>query len=272
MSSLKKKIPQSVNKSKVGQLAHTKDSNAVGLLGEFVRPIKVTLFGAGSGFTPRLMNDVLRMPGNRGGTIAPVDIDAKRLAVMVKLVTRLTEQLARTEELPLWTVIASTDRREVMAASDYLINCIEVNGEDCVSHENDIPAKYGIDQCISDTIGPGGLFKALRTVPVFLAVLRDAEELCPRTIVLNYTNPMAMMCLAAGRTSPMQVVGLCHSVQGTSDLLAKRAGVPLSEVEWECAGINHLAWFTKFEHRGEDLYPLLKRKAEAELKRAFKEG
>jgi len=258
----------------VGHTSHTQDSATRGLAGECLRPIKITLLGAGSGFTPRLINDILRIPGNRGGTIALVDIDTKRLATMVKLISQLVAQLGGRSGAGdgAWTVVGSAERREVMADSDYLINCIEVSGTDCVDYENDIPAKYGIDQCIGDTLGPGGLFKALRTVPVFLAVLRDAEELCPQAIVLNYTNPMGMMCLAAGRTSPMQVVGLCHSVQGTSQLLAERAGVPLSEIDWECAGINHLAWFTKFEHGGRDLYPLLKRRAEAELKRALKEG
>jgi len=253
----------------VGHASHTQDAAARGLAGECLRPIKVTLLGAGSGFTPRLINDIVRIPGNRGGTIALVDIDTKRLSTMVKVIERLVAQLGQAGE---WAVVGSAERREVMSDSDYLINCIEVSGTDCVDYENDIPAKYGIDQCIGDTLGPGGLFKALRTVPVFLDVLRDAEELCPKAIVLNYTNPMGMMCLAAGRTSSMQVVGLCHSVQLTSQVLARRAGVPLSEIDWECAGINHLAWFTRFEHGGRDLYPLLKRKAEAELKRAFKEG
>src|SRR5690606_21665576 len=101
---------------------------------------------------------------------------------------------------------------------------------------------------------PGGLFKALRTIPVWLDVLRDCERLCPDALVLNYTNPMSMMCLAAGRASSMRVVGLCHSVQQTSRKLAEYAGVPFEELEFECAGINHLAWFTKLRHAGRDLY------------------
>lgn len=252
----------------IGHGEHTHDAAKRGLQGQMIRPIKITMLGAGSGFTPRLMNDVLRIPGNQGGTIALVDIDRERLATMTKLITRLAGQLGDNK----WTVVGSADRRKVMAGSDYIVNCIEVSGTACVRFDNDIPAKYGIDQCIGDTIGPGGLFKSMRTIPVFLQVLKDAEELCPDAIVLNYTNPMAMMCLAAGRSSGMQVVGLCHSVQGTSQLLADRAGVPLAEMDWECAGINHLAWFTKLEHKGRDLYPLLKRKARAELDRAFKDG
>ncbi len=109
------------------------------------------------------------------------------------------------------------------------------------------------------------LFKALRTIPVWIDVLKDAQRLCPEAIVLNYTNPMNMMCLAAARTTSMQVVGLCHSVQGTSHLLAQRAGVPHRRNGMECAGINHLAWFTKLRHNGKDLYPLLKKKAEQDL-------
>jgi alpha-galactosidase len=140
-----------------------------------------------------------------------------------------------------------------------------VSGTECVRFDNDIPARYGVDQCIGDTIGPGGLFKGLRTIPVWLDVLRDAERLCPEALVLNYTNPMSMMCQAAARESSMQVVGLCHSVQATGSLLARRAGVRFRDLEWECAGINHLAWFTRLRHQGRDLYPQLFEKARRDL-------
>ncbi len=255
--------------SVAGHAAHTqKADNPSGLPGKMPRSIKITMLGAGSGFTPRLMSDVMRIPGQAGGTIALVDIDAERLGTMKKLIEKVRDQLGASG----WTVEASTDRCAVMSGSDYIVNCIEVSGLECVRLDNDIPAKYGIDQCIGDTIGPGGLFKGLRTIPVFLDVLKDAERFCPEAIVLNYTNPMNMLCLAAGRTSKMQVVGLCHSVQGTSHLLAERAGVPYNEMEWECAGINHLAWFTRLRHNGQDLYPMLKEKARAELDRAIAEG
>jgi alpha-galactosidase len=239
------------DETKSGHAAHTQDAESRGLPGKISRPIKVTMMGAGSGFTPRLTNDILRIPGEAGGTIALVDIDAGRLATMKKLIENLIAKLGKSER---WRVIASTDRTEVMGGSDYLTNCIEVSGLACVRHDNDIPKKYGIDQCIGDTIGPGGLFKSLRTIPVWLDVLKDAERLCPNALVLNYTNPMSMMCLAAQRASHLPVVGLCHSVQGTSHLLAGYAGVPYEEMTWECAGINHLAWFTKLEHNGENLY------------------
>ncbi|MGF1678041.1 MAG: alpha-glucosidase/alpha-galactosidase [Candidatus Methylacidiphilales bacterium] len=261
-------MPQNTKKRTKGHAEHIQKAEAFILPGVIQRPIQITMLGAGSMFTPRLVNDVLRIPGLQGGTIALVDIDPVRLKTMTALIRKLIARLKKTN----WKVIASTQRTSVMKGSDYLVNCIEVSGVECVRHDNDIPARYGINQCIGDTIGPGGLFKALRTVPVFLDVLADAERLCPDALVLNYTNPMNMMCLAAGWESSMQVVGLCHSVQGTSHLLARRAEVAYSEMRWECAGINHLAWFTRLEHHGKDLYPLLIKKAKADLARAAREG
>jgi alpha-galactosidase len=233
-----------------GHAAHTQNASAVGLPGAMRRPVKLVMLGAGSGFTPRFCNDVLRIPGNQGGVIALVDIDAARLRTMHRLIKKLIARLRAKK----WKIISSPDRAAVLKDCDYIINCIEVSGPECVAQDNDIPLKYGIDQCIGDTIGPGGLFKALRTIPVWLDLLRDCACLCPGALVLNYTNPMSMLCLAAGRASALPVVGLCHSVQASSQLLAKYAGIPIDEIDWECAGINHLAWFTKFEHNGVDLY------------------
>jgi alpha-galactosidase len=130
-----------------------------------------------------------------------------------------------------------------------------------VRHGFDIPLKYGIDQCIGDTIGPGGIFKALRTGPAWLEILRDCERLCPDAIVLNYTNPMSILTYAALKGTRMQTVGLCHSVQGTSRQLAGYLGLPYEELEWRCAGINHNAWFTELRHNGQDLYPRLRERA-----------
>lgn len=254
-------------KKPAGHTSHTQDASDSALPGAFDRKIKITMLGAGSGFTPRLLRDVLQTPGQIGGTIALVDIDEKRLTTVARLIRKMIKEMGTTG----WKVLASPDRREVMAASDYIVNCIEVSGTACVELDNDIPLKYGVDQCIGDTIGPGGLFKSLRTIPVFLEVLQDAERLCPHAIVLNYTNPMSMLCLAASRTSSMPVVGLCHSVQGTSHLLAEYADVPYDEMEWECAGINHLAWFTKLRHQGVDLYPGLHKKFNEEIALGIKE-
>lgn len=247
----------------MGHAAHTQDADSqLGLPGEVRGPIKLTMLGAGSGFTPRLVSDVVQIAGNDRGEICLVDIDRKRLSVMHKYIDLLLAKHGKTEG---WKVTSTTKRREVLKGSDYIVSCIEVSGVDCVRFDNDIPLEYGVDQCIGDTIGPGGLFKGLRTIPVFMDVLRDAEELCPNALVLNYTNPMNMMTLASGRTSSMQLVGLCHSVQGTSHLLAKRAGVRYEEMDWNCAGINHLAWFTKLAHKGKDLYPKLMRMARQDL-------
>ena len=230
------------------------------LPGEFPRSIKITFLGAGSIFVSRLLVDVL-LSGATHGEFVLVDIDKNRLAV----IARLAEKLVRDYQRPGWKIRACTDRRAVLPGSHYVVNCIEVGGVACIDFDWDVPARFGVDQCIGDTIGPGGIFKGLRSVPVWLDVLRDCEELCPDAWVLNYSNPMSIFCLAAGRASGMRTVGLCHSVQGTSQLLAKRAGVPLAEMEWQCAGINHLAWFTTLKHQGRDLYPELKRQARAEL-------
>jgi alpha-galactosidase len=157
-----------------------------------------------------------------------------------------------------WRVESSTQRRDVLKGSDFLINTIEVAGLANVRYDFDIPMKYGINQCIGDTIGPGGIFKALRTGPAWLEILRDAEELCPDAWVLNYTNPMSILTLAALTGTTMRTVGLCHSVQGSSKQLAGYLEVPYEELEWRCAGINHNAWFTVLRHNGEDMYPRLR--------------
>ena len=215
----------------------------------------VVFLGAGSGFVEPLSRDIFQMVGVSGGTLRLVDIDEQRLELSHKLAGLVAEKLGGR-----WKVEATTDRRQALPGADYIINCIEVSGLGTVRHDNDIPLKYGVSQCIGDTLGPGGLFKLLRSAPVWLDVLMDCEELCPQALVLNYTNPMSMMCLVAQWASEMQVVGLCHSVQGTSKQLAGYCDVPYEEMRWDCAGINHHAWFTRLEHRGEDLYPRLREK------------
>lgn len=236
-----------------GHAAHTKAADTQeGLRGKITRPINITFFGAGSGFCPTLCKDVLLMPGADRGEFRLVDIDKDRLSTMHQVIAKLIKESGRESG---WTVRSSANRRELIPGTDYAVCCVEVSGTACVAFDNDIPLKYGVDQCIGDTLGPGGLFKGLRTVPVFLDILRDLREFAPGAMMLNYTNPMSMLVLAAGRAVPeVPVVGLCHSVQGTSHLLAGYAGVPYEEMEWECAGVNHLAWFTKLRHQGKDLY------------------
>ncbi|MDQ2716429.1 MAG: alpha-galactosidase [Chloroflexota bacterium] len=219
---------------------------------------QITILGAGSTvFARQLMTDILHIEGLDEGSFALVDIDAERL----ELAQQIAERLIALSGKP-WHVRASTERRDMLPGSDFVINTIEVAGLANVRHDFDIPMKYGINQCIGDTIGPGGIFKALRTGPAWLAILRDAEQLCPHAWVLNYTNPMSILTLAALTGTSMRTVGLCHSVQGTSKQLAYYLEVPYDELEWCCAGINHNAWFTTLSHQGQDLYPRLRERAQ----------
>jgi len=212
---------------------------------------KITLLGAGSGFTQPLFTDIMHIEGLDSGIIGLIDIDKTRLNVNVKLINRIIELMGKKN----WKVEASTDRADVLPGTDYLISTIEVSGVQCVRDDNDIPKKYGIDQCIGDTIGPGGIMKALRTLPPFIEILNDAKRLCPNALIMNYTNPMSIMSLGTVRTTDQPYVGLCHSVQGSSLHMANVAGVPYEEMEWRCGGINHMAWFTELKHKGKDLYP-----------------
>lgn len=218
--------------------------------------MKISIIGAGSMFTRHLTVDILTIEGLDQGVLALVDIDPKRLELAKKLVEMIIAKTGKN-----WQVIASTDRREVLADSDFVINQIEVSGLETVRLDYEIPLKYGVKQCIGDTLGPGGLFKTLRTLPPWMEIVRDIEELAPKATILNYTNPMSAVVLATTRITDLPVVGLCHSVQGSSRQLAEYLDVPYEELEWECAGINHMAWFTRLEHKGRDMYPVLKEKA-----------
>src|SRR5713101_6352460 len=218
----------------------------------------ITILGAGSTvFARQLMTDILQIEGLDEGCFALVDIDPIRLDLAQQIAERLIAHSGKH-----WSVRASTERRDVLAGSDFLINTIEVAGLANVRHDFDLPMKYGTNQCIGDTIGPGGIFKALRTGPAWLDILRDAGQFCPQAWVLNYTNPMSILTLAALKCTTMRTVGLCHSVQGTSRQLAHYLEVPYHELEWRCAGINHNAWFTELRHNGQDMYPRLRQRAQ----------
>ncbi len=218
---------------------------------------KVTFVGAGSAvFARQLITDILGVDGLDEGTFALVDIDATRLELARLMAERLVELSGKR-----WSVTASTERNAVLEGSDYVISSIEVAGLANVRYDYEIPMRYGVDQCIGDTIGPGGIFKALRTGPVWLEIVADVARLAPRARVINYSNPLSILTLAAARSSELEVVGLCHSVQGTSRQLASYLDVPYDRITWRCAGINHNAWFTTLERDGEDLYPLLRLRA-----------
>jgi alpha-galactosidase len=219
--------------------------------------IKVAIIGAGSTvFAAELMRDILATPALEQGAFALVDIDARRLELAHQVAGLLVERSGKN-----WQVVASTERKQVLAGSQYVINTIDVAGLENVRHDYDIPLKYGVDQCIGDTIGPGGLFKALRTLPEWLAILEDVERLAPGGLVMNYTNPMSISVLAGIRASNLPIVGLCHSVQHTSAQLAVYLDVSYPELSFRLAGINHMAWFVELSRNGEDLYPELRRQA-----------
>ena len=219
---------------------------------------KITFVGAGSSvFTYEIVTDILSTAALDHGVFALVDIDAERL----ELAHQVAElAVARSDKN--WQVEASTERRDVLAGTDYLINTIEVAGLANVRHDFDIPMKYGVNQCIGDTIGPGGIFKALRTLPAWLDILADTERMAPDALVLNYTNPMSLTCLAGVRASSLAIVGLCHSIQHTSEQVAGYLGIPYDELHFRAAGINHLAWLVEITRNGEDMYPLLREKAQ----------
>ncbi len=219
---------------------------------------KVTLIGAGSAvFAAEIIKDILATPGLETGTFALVDIDEGRLEVAHQMAEWLINKTGRH-----WSVEASTDRTKLLPGTDYLINSIEVSGLENVRYDYDIPMKYGVDQCIGDTIGPGGLFKALRTLPAWTEILRDTERLVPNALVLNYTNPMSLTVLTGIRASNLPIVGLCHSIQHTTHQLAEYLDIPYDEIDWQGAGINHLAWIVRLERAGQNLYPVLQERLE----------
>jgi alpha-galactosidase len=214
---------------------------------------KITIIGAGSAvFATEIMSDILKTPALESGTFTLVDIDAGRLELAHQMAEFLIEKSSRN-----WTVEASLDRTKMLPGSDYVVNTIEVAGRENVRHDYDIPLKYGVDQCIGDTIGPGGLFKALRTLPAWIDILADVERLATDSLVMNYTNPMSLTVLTGLRASNLPIVGLCHSIQHTSYQLAEYLDIPWGEIDWRAAGINHLAWFVKLERNGQNLYPVL---------------
>jgi alpha-galactosidase len=217
--------------------------------------LKITIIGAGSHFTQHIATDILNIEGIDDGIIALVDIDAYRLDIEYRLVKKVIELKGKN-----WTVVASTDRCEVMEGSDFVINQIEVSGLMTIQNDFEIPLKYGVQQCIGDTMGPGGLFKILRTAPSWIEIIKDIEKLCPNAVILNYTNPMSAITLVANRVTDMPVVGLCHSIQNTAETLAEYLEIPYSELKWRCGGINHMSWFVELSHNGKDMYPVLKEK------------
>ncbi|HHW10840.1 MAG TPA: alpha-galactosidase [Firmicutes bacterium] len=221
--------------------------------------MKVAMIGAGSiVFCKTLLNDMLATPATQGATYALMSPTESKLRRMEAFAKRMIADNGLPAE-----VYATCDRREAIRDADYCICMIQVGGIDAFRLDYEIPLKYGVDQCIGDSLGPGGIMRALRTIPVLQDMAKDLEEVArPGAILLNYANPMGACCHALGRVSDIQFIGLCHGVQTTLDLIAGYTGVPKEEIDYLCAGINHMAWFLKLEHRGRDLYPLFKANCE----------
>lgn len=216
---------------------------------------KIAMIGAGSTvFAKNLLGDILSYPELSGSHIALMDIDPERLKTS-EIVGHKINQAVKANA----TITAHTDRREALRNADYVIIMVQVAGyKPGTVIDFEVPKKYGLRQTIADTLGIGGIFRALRTVPVLIDIARDMEELCPNALMINYTNPMAMLCWALNRATSIKNVGLCHSVQGTAGELARDIGVSKEEIDYLCAGINHMAFYLRFEHKGEDLYPKIK--------------
>ncbi len=215
---------------------------------------KITFIGAGSfGFTRTLVRDVLTFPRLADATICLMDIDSERL----QFITRAVQRIVKEGKYPA-RVESTMDRRKALEGADAVMCTILAGGVGVFRHDIEIPKKYGIDTNIGDTRSVSGVFRALRTIPVMLDICRDMEEVCPRAILLNYTNPMAMLCRAMQRETKVKVSGLCHSVQGTAGMLARWIGAPEDEIDYVCAGINHQAWYVPYRWRGEDAYPKIR--------------
>ncbi|HEX4092898.1 MAG TPA: alpha-galactosidase [Trebonia sp.] len=217
--------------------------------------IKVTFIGAGSvEFTRNVATDLCSYPEFRGGVhFALYDISAERLVHAQRLVGRISAQLGADA-----TVTVTQDRREALAGADYVINEVQVGGYDATRADFDIPARYGVRQTIGDTLGIGGIFRGLRTIPVVVELGRDMLEICPDATLLSYSNPMAMLPWAVYEGAGFdRVYGLCHSVRDTQSFLTELVGADPARVRFLTAGFNHQAFVLRFEQDGESLYPRL---------------
>jgi alpha-galactosidase len=218
---------------------------------------KVAIIGAGSiVFCKTLILDILATPGLQDTEFSLMAPSTGRTSQVEDFANRVIK--ANGLKAKAWK---TTDRREALREADYVIATFQVGGVQGFEVDYKIPYKYGVDQCIGDTLGPGGIFRALRSIPAIMDMCQDMEEVCPNAYMLNYVNPMAMICWAIGQTK-VPFVGLCHGVQTTLDLISGYVDVPKEQIDYLAAGINHMAWFLKIMHSGKDLYPLLRERFE----------
>ena len=216
---------------------------------------KIVFIGAGSlGFTRGLVRDLLTFDLLKDSTITLMDIDKERLGFAERAVKSLVKRGGYPAK-----VVATMNRQEALKGADAVVCTILAGDVKVWQHDIKIPMKFGVDFNVGDTRGVAGIFRALRTIPVMLDICRDMERLCPKAILLNYTNPMAMLCRAMQRETSIQVTGLCHSVQGTAEMLAGWVKEDIKDIDYVCAGINHQAWYLRFEKDGEDLYPAIRK-------------
>lgn len=214
---------------------------------------QITFIGAGSlGFTRGLVRDILTFPALQDTRFSLMDVDSERLAAVKQDVERIVRESGSTA-----TVVATTDRTEAIKGSDAVICTVLVGGTQVFRHDLEIPKKYGVDLNSGDTRGPGGIMRGLRTMPVLLDICRDMEKYCPNAILLNYTNPMNILCKIIGESTSISYVGLCHSVQNAVEKISEWIDVPVEELDYFSAGINHQAWLLKITRNGEDVSPLI---------------
>ena len=214
---------------------------------------KIAFIGAGSlGFTSKLVRDILTFPLLQDSLISLMDIDSERLAFIQKTVQKLIDAGNYPAKFQ-----ATMDRVQALQDADVVVTTILSGNTEVWKYDIEIPKKYGVDINVGDTRGPAGIFRFLRTLPDMMDIVRDMEKYCPNAVLLNYTNPMAMLCSAIQRQTFIPVTGLCHSVQGTVEMLAGWIGAPVDEITYTCAGINHMAWYLDYKWNGKDAYPLI---------------
>lgn len=217
---------------------------------------RIVIIGAGSiVFTKQFLNDLFNTDCLAGSTYVLMGPTMWKLEKMKQYADQIIAKNSIDAKIE-----CTTDRREALRGADFVILTFLVGGDEAYGYDIEIPAKYGISQCIGDSMGPGGVFRLLRNMPVMTAVWEDMKELCPDAYVLNYVNPMGATCTALAASTGMKFVGLCHGVQTTLDLISGYTGVPKDEITYINAGINHMDWFLKLEHNGKDLYPILREK------------
>jgi alpha-galactosidase len=221
--------------------------------------MKIAIIGAGSiVFAKTLLNDMLGTPALAGAEYALMSRTEPKLRRMEAFANRMVKENGVSAKIS-----ATLDRRAAIRDADYVICLIQVGGVEAFRLDYEIPLKYGVDQCIGDSLGPGGIMRGLRTIPVLAELMKDMEEVAkPGAILLQYANPMGMCCYALGQVSNVPYIGLCHGVQTTLDLISGYVGVPKAEIDFLCAGINHMAWFLTLAHEGKDLYPAFKANCE----------